>query len=110
VIGITDSGTFQQGRLQKTGERVEHPQVQLLLRSPDYPTGWDKGKQLERGLFDKIGVDPAMGGLGWVNTTLDAQLYTISAIHVMTPLFFLGIEKDNRRNTFSINVQMEFRQ
>lgn len=100
-IALNDSTPYVEGRLMR-GPVVEHPRIQLLLRAPDRPTGYDKGKDLEWNFFNKIGSE-----LGWLNTTLDGMLYTITAVHVLVPLSWLGQEKDNRRQMFSTNLQME---
>lgn len=110
ILGFIDTPPWQQGRIQRTGERVEHPDLQIMIRAESYQIGLDKGKDIEYNFLDKIGVQPANGpsGLGVLYATVNGIQYTVTAAFVRVPLNFLGQDKDSRRCMFSINLQLEY--
>lgn len=115
IVALVDTGGFQEGRLMRTGERVIHPTVQIRVRGINYSTAKDKAAEIEL-KCDAVGVDPAavvnpfssQMGLGrvpvWVNE--DKEKYALHAIHVTTPMTFIGADPGNRRSNFSINVMV----
>lgn len=107
-IGIVDGVPFLQGRLHRTGEHVEHLRAQVIVRGQEYAATYAKCREIE-GLFKLIGVDPAVGGVGWVRVSIGDRSYTISAVNLLVPTTLLSQDKDNRRYLFSINVQISLR-
>lgn len=101
AIAFVDTTPFQEGRLM-TGQRVVHPRIQILIRSIDNPTGWNKGEAIQAA-FDALGI--SAGGLSPV--TIGSSLYGLKAVHVLVPMTPMGEEKDTRRTLFSINAQVE---
>lgn len=110
ILGFIDTVPWQQGRIQRTGERIEHPELQIMLRSQNYQIGLDKGKDISLNFLDKIGVRPEddAQGLGVLRTTVNSIQYTVTAVFIKVALNYLGEEKDTRRCLFSINLQMEY--
>lgn len=107
-IGMVDSGASIQGRIQRGGETIEHPKVQLLLRAENYAVALDKGKSIEKTFLDKIGVPTTMtGGLGWLTVVVNGIAYTIIAAPPFSQLAYLGQDKDKRWSLFSINRHVE---
>jgi hypothetical protein len=103
-VAIIDAGARQLGRIQRTGERVSKPRIQVLVRATDYPTGWAKGFEIQT-VFDKVGVRTTTGGVGQiVPVAIGDQNWAIKLISVETPVMPLGREPDTGRNLFSINA------
>lgn len=44
AICVYDMVGKKDGRLMKTGEQIEHPGIQIMVRSASYPEGWKKAE------------------------------------------------------------------
>lgn len=71
AILFTDVTGTKDGRYQRTGETVEHPGVQVLSRSTDQNTGWQRIDALAK-LFDATGRQAV---------TVGSSSYTILSIN-----------------------------
>lgn len=110
-ISIVDVSAWIQGRIQRTGEHISHPKVQMLIRAPNYPVGWDKGTAIIRNILEKLG--PVESGIGHPIVAVampdgSQSRHKILAAFLTVPLSYLGQEKDTRRCVFSINLQLEY--
>lgn len=95
-LTVFDTGADQDGRIQKTGERIEHPTVQVRIQSKDYPTGWAKGKAVQAALDDIHNTVVTIG-------TTD---YTVQAATVYMPLVKIGETEQYARQVFTTNVRL----
>lgn len=104
-IGVMDTGFNQFGRTARTIHRTKKPVVQLMVRSPDYPSGYAQARAIEKCL-DQIGVDPSDGGVGPVSVTVEGVRFDIASVKITIPTAPLGQEEQGRRLLFSINCQI----
>lgn len=105
ALAVTDGGTFPEGRLGHDKAWERHPTVFITIRSGNYGVGFAKGATLVE-LFDKVGVFPALGGLGRVPVVVDGVTYILQAAHVTVTPVKIGEEEKNRRQLFSMNVKL----
>lgn len=109
-IGIMDLPATTDGRAKNTVARFTHPQLQVIVRGPNYDTAGKKAMALQN-QFDKVGI--AVGnssGVGWVPVTVDGERIVITSLYVNVPAFPIGMEKDNSRYLFAFHAQLDFRE
>lgn len=107
-VGLIDTGADQRGRpMRGAPGRNEYPTTQVLIRSDVYPNGWAQGLAIQDKL-DKVGLDPAEGGLGPVGVTYNGVDYVLRRILVTTSLAKIGQEQHNLRQVFVINAQIHW--
>jgi hypothetical protein len=96
-IGIFDTMGMPDGRLMRTGERIEHPGLQIWIRSLDYLTGWTKGYTICKEIDAVAGV--------YVEYSAE-EMYIVQNISRIGTLLPLGVEEESgkRRHNFSINA------
>lgn len=94
---IFDTSPILDGRYMRTGESVEHPGNQILIRSFDYKLGWNK--------LQDIGA--YCDSLYRVTQTVDDYQYTIQNIST-GGILSLGLEdgSSKRRFMFTLNTTM----
>lgn len=97
IITVYDTAGEPDGRVMKTGERIEHPGVQILVRGGNYPTTLAKiisiARSLDRQIRTLIAVD-------------SESLYILHNVKRTSLVIPLGMEKedDKRRHLFSVNA------
>jgi hypothetical protein len=90
------------GRIMRTGEQVEHPGVQVIVRGTDYPSAEHKSREVALG-FD--------GQRGSVVQMASDRFYTLLNISREGAVHPLGImEDDRRRYHFSINAVLTLKE
>lgn len=82
------------GRYQKTGERVEHPAVQIRIRDLTDPDCWIKAWE----------ITDALDALKNVEVELDEDTYLIENVTRPSPIIPLGPEAGRRRFLYTINA------
>lgn len=92
-VSIRDTSGIMDGKYQGDGEQIEHPGIQIRLRSLLYPDGWEKMRKISTEL-DKVKMDVVNSG-GEKNT-LVAFRRTSNVIH-------LGSEVGTNRELFTFN-------
>jgi hypothetical protein len=102
-IAMYGTGADQDGRLQQTGERVEYPTFQMMVRGTDYPTGRNKAKAVVA-YFDSIKSHAPEG------VTVDGIALEVAAVHVITTVTPVGEEENNKRWLFSVNAKITFKE
>lgn len=96
AIGVYDTAGKIDGRIMLTGEQVEHPGVQVMVRSPAYLLAVNKAQEIA-GAFDLT--------KGSVVELESGDIYTLLNISRTGAILPLGMgEDDRRRYHFSINA------
>jgi len=94
AIAIYDPAGTSEGRIQRTGETVIHPGLQIRVRDREYEDGYRKTSEISVALDDML----------WEYTLVNSTDYVIQAVH-KTPIIPLGPEPEGRRRTeFIINA------
>lgn len=84
-----------QGRIQKTGEFVEKPGIQVRIRAANYSTGYTKGKQIETSLDTDVLQD---------TVTIGSSQYRVHALSRTANLVWLGKDvTSSKRQVFTLN-------
>jgi len=97
LICVHDTAGMPDGRLMRTGERIEHPGIMIYIRGQVYPTTWDKAKEIALLLDSVVRLSVAID-------SNDAYLvHNISRTGTINPL---GVEEegDRRRHQFTVNA------
>lgn len=105
AVGFTDTGGLQHERLASTGKYSETPSVLINIRAANYPTGWNKGKEIEE-VLRKVGTH-APDGVGWVGVYVGAEYHTIKNANRTVMLSWVGKEETEDRNLFSLNYRLD---
>lgn len=105
-LAIQDTGGYIQGRIHRDGRTILFPRITISVRSINYPTGMDKGRQIQA-VLEKVGLPVASGGI-WrpqfaINTT---GVWVLVAAHLTVPITKIAEEEANRRQLFTINYQL----
>lgn len=95
IIALYDESGVKDGRLM-SGPLVQHPGVQVILRTTDYKTGWAQMKLIFE-LFESVLR---------TQVVIDTITYNIQNISITSPILPLGVPDDDtkRRDLFSLNV------
>jgi len=81
------------GRIQSSGEVIQHPGIQIRVRALDSAEGYLKIKELAL----------AMNAVKRALVAFDDEFYTIHAIKQTSDIFSIGKEPDGNRFWFSVN-------
>lgn len=101
AICVYDTRGTDDGRLM-TGEQIEHPGVQIRIRTQDYNTGWRKA-------FDII---EQLDGVNRLTVALSSEeAYLLSNVSRTGGIMPMGIDPEDvrRRHNFSINAILTVR-
>lgn len=97
LVAVYDTQGLLDGRYMTDGVYVEHPGVQIRVRSKTYLTGWRKAKELQN----------ALAAIEQEQVTIDDEIYTIHNATVTAPIAVMGQDPDtDRRENFSINARL----
>ncbi len=88
VVVIKDTSGIQQGRLNNDGSEVYRPGVQILVRSNDYDTGWEKIQRIAIYLDETVLRSSAAVG---------SASYFVDTWSRASGPFSLGKESEGRR-------------
>ena len=99
-ITTYDTAGRDDGRIMVTGNRVEHPGVQVRVRSTDHPTGYAKARAicvvLDSGFYDQLVTLP------------NGNQYVVHAVYRSGNVIALGKDTPNSKRTlFTINATMD---
>jgi len=95
LIIVYDTSGITQGRIQRTGETVEHHGIQFQIRGVDYPTTWTKADELRQVIDEQV---------KYSKLTVDDSKYTIHAITRQSGPIALGKEQGTHRFLFTLNA------
>lgn len=103
AIVVYDTAGVQQGRIMRTGEKVEKPGIQIRFRSSDYPKAWGKA----RAVADALDV---AGGSTVVLTGPNETVF-IQNISRTSNILTTGIEEegDRKRHNLTLNAIITMR-
>lgn len=97
VVVFYDTNGTMEKREQRTGYRVEHPGLQILVRCGTYRTGYRKAQALGE-LLDTLHN---------ATVTIEEVTYKIKAVQRTTPVVSIG-KDDRRREVFTLNALVTF--
>lgn len=95
AIALMDNAGTDDGRTSD-GNRIEHPGIQVLVRSTDYDEGYSKLRAIGN-LFDT---------LSYSSVTVASTNYVVEAITRTGNLLTLGEEEDSQNQLFSLNARV----
>lgn len=91
-----------QGRIQKTGEYVEKPGIQIRVRASTHQLGYAKGKTIESTLDTDVYQD---------QVTIGGSVYEVHAVSRSSNLIFAGRDSSSsKRFIFTLNLTATLRQ
>ena len=97
---VFDTTGVRDARLLRTGLVIEHPGIQILLRTTDYETGYSKAQRLA------LALDAIANQL----ITIDATIFKIINCSRTAPVASLGKEPGTkRRDFFSLNYLLTYK-
>jgi hypothetical protein len=101
LITVYDTTGVTSGRIQRTGETVEHRGITIQVRGTDHQTAWAKADALRVALDESISTSPV---------TIGGYSYVVYAVTVKSGPLSLGTEPNTNRFLFTINAVMSLRQ
>lgn len=96
ALGLTDIIPMFEGKIQRTGETVTKPRVQIVSRAKDYTVALTKLQQISN--FLSAVNRPLV-------TTNVPETVLVEGIKIIYGPVFIGQEEKNRRQMFSLVVQ-----
>lgn len=101
LICVYDVPGNPDGRIMRTGERIEHPGVQIQVRALSYMEAYEKAVAIALALdaVRLVSVAPESG-----------TSYTVANISRVGTIISLGMEteQDRRRHLFAMNMTMTY--
>lgn len=95
ALCVYDTAGVMDGRVMRSGERVEHPGVQIRVRALDYLAARTKAIDIATALDAQIRTE----------ITVDALTYRINNISRAGAILPVGVEEtDRQRHHFTINA------
>ncbi len=101
LITVYDTAGITGGRIQRTGETIEHRGVMVQVRGADQPTAWAKAEAIKTALDESVN-----NSLLTVSTTD----YIVYAVTRHSGPVSLGREPSTNRFLFTINAVVALRQ
>jgi len=101
LITVYDTSGVQQGRVQRTGETVEHRGIMVQVRGTDHATAWAKMDAV------KVALDESVRN---TLVTVDDNQYIVYAITKQSGPLSLGTEPNTNRFLFTLNAVVALRQ
>lgn len=96
ALCINDTEGFQDGRIMQTGERIDHPGVQILVRGKDYVPTFTKINSIALFLDRQRNVSIVMES---------DEAYILNNVRRTGTVSYLGVETQGtkRRHVFTVN-------
>lgn len=103
AICVYDTAGRPDGRLMSTGERIDHPGIQIRVKGKDYPTVYQKIKTIATTLDRQAAVSIAFS---------EEEAYIIDNVSRTGDILPVGIEEvDGRRcHHFTLNATLTLRE
>jgi|WetSurMetagenome_2_1015567.scaffolds.fasta_scaffold586091_2 hypothetical protein len=101
LITIYDTAGVQQGRIQNTGETVEHRGIMVQVRGTDHATAWGKMDAI------KVALDESVHNSLVI---VDSSQYTVYAVTKQSGPLSLGREQNTNRFLFTLNAIVALQQ
>lgn len=104
ALVVYDTAGTQNGRLMRTGEKIEHPGIQIRFRSSNYPAAWEKAKAVADAL-DALPVGTA------VTMVPTSEKWILQNVSRTGAILTAGIEEvgDRKRHNLTINAILTMR-
>ena len=101
LIAVYDTAGVTGGRIQRTGETIEHRGIMVQVRGTGQPTAWAKAEAIKTALDES--VDKSL-------VTVGSSDYIVYAITRHSGPVSLGREPSTNRFLFTINAVVALRQ
>lgn len=103
AVCFYDTEGAPDGRIQRTGERIEHPGIQILVRAPDYSDAYEKAREIATTLDAQDDVDVAFPA---------AETYVVHNVSRSGTILSLGMMKvgSERFHVFTVNAIVTLKQ
>lgn len=101
---VYDTAGTQDGRIMRTGEKIEHPGIQIRFRSSNYPAAWEKAKAVA----DALDALPVGTIVAMVPTS---ETWRVQNVSRTGAILTAGIEEegDRKRHNLTINAILTMR-
>jgi len=100
-VTVYDTTGKLDGRLMRTGEYIEHPGIQIRVRSKTYELGYSLLSQIR----SKLDITHN------VHITVNDISYLLQCISRTSPILCLGTESEGKRRTlFTLNMTLTLKQ
>jgi hypothetical protein len=97
AMAVYDTAGTTNGRIMRTGEKIEHPGVQIRFRSSNYPVAWEKAKAVR----DALDALPVGTVVAMVPTSEKWILQNVSRTGA---ILNAGIEEQGDRKRFNLTI------
>jgi len=101
LIVVYDTAGITNGRIQRSGETVEHKGVMVQVRGTDHPTAWAKAEAVNTALDESVRNS---------EVTIGSEVYVVYSVTRHSGPISLGREPSTNRFLFSINAVVALRQ
>ena len=100
ILVVYDTAGTEDGRIMD-GEKIEHPGIQVSVRSPLYLDGWRKARAIADAFDDQLRTDVVIDSDG---------TYRIQNISRQGNILPVGVDEEDgqRRHYFTINAVVTF--
>lgn len=95
ALAVYDTAGTQNGRIMATGEKIEHPGIQIRFRSASYATAWEKATAV------KDALDAQMNKLVTISPS---EKYRIQNISRQGNILNMGMEEEGDRRRFNLTI------
>ncbi len=101
AVAVWDTGGTLDGRIMRTGNKVNHPGIQIRVRGPVYPTTFAKIQAIAESLDSVYNDTVSVNGI-------DYQVQNLSRTSDILPM---GLEEgDRKRYHFTVNAILTVKQ
>lgn len=104
ALVVYDTAGTQNGRIMRTGEKIEHPGIQIRFRSSTYPVAWEKAKAVA----DALDALPTGTSVIMLPTSEKWILQNVSRTGAILTAG-IEIEGDRKRHNLTINAIITMR-
>lgn len=104
ALAVYDTAGTHNGRIMRTGEKIEHPGVQIRFRSSNYPVAWEKAKAVA----DALDALPTGTVVAMVPTSETWRLQNVSRTGAILTSG-IEVEGDRKRHNLTINAILTMR-
>jgi len=101
LITITDTAGITNGRIQRTGETLEHKGISIQVRGVSHPIAWAKSDEI------RVAIDEAIKN---TSVTIASTSYMVYSLTRQSGPIILGREPGTDRYLHTINAIVALRQ
>ena len=100
IISVFDNMSQLDGKIMRTGQTVEHPGIQVRVRSEPYKDGWLKAQAILESMSQMLRETIVL--------TNPDQVYKIQAFTVTGSLMYIGQAEKQQGQNFTFNGTISF--